>query len=127
MKIIEIVEEKSEEVKLTKDEIFKIISQFGAYYFIKTYKVPEYFILEYNEYFDKDIIIECCTLSEDFIEKSIDIGYLTLDDVKDLNLSTCANFSDKFIFRYKEHINWDRMILYLSTQSDSFDDYIKIV
>ena len=42
-------------------------------------------------------------------------------------MQTYSNLSEKFIFKYKDFINWNRMILYISTQSDTFDDYIKII
>jgi hypothetical protein len=42
-------------------------------------------------------------------------------------MKTYSNLSDEFISKHKENINWDRMILYISTQSDSFDKHTKVI
>ena len=42
-------------------------------------------------------------------------------------MTTYSNLSDDFISTYKENINWNRMILYISTQSNSFDKHTKVI
>ena len=65
--------------------------------------------------------------SEEFITKAIEIEYLDINDIYELGMTTYSNLSDDFISTYKENINWDRMILYISTQSDSFDNHTKVI
>jgi len=129
IKNVEIVEKREEVefVKLTKDQILEILKKDGTYHFLTNYSISEDFILENYTYFEVEFVIEALNLSESFVIKALEIGYLNIDKIKDLNMTTYSNLSQKFLFICKEHINWNRMIMYLSTQSDNFDDYVKII
>lgn len=133
MKSIEIVEQNEEKtieesVKMTREEILVIIEKHGCYSFLSNYSVSEDFILENKEYFDKGILfLSPMQLSGKFVAAAIDAGYFSAEDIKELNMQTYSGFSSEFISEYREHINWNRMIMYMSTQLDNFDDYIKII
>ena len=126
VKIVENAEETAI-IKLTKEDIFKILNEQGTHYFLKNYSISEDFILENSSHFEVKFVIECLNLSENFIIKALEIGYLSPEMIVDVNMTTYSNLSHKFLFIYKEYINWERMIIYLSTQSDDFNDYIKII
>ena len=128
MKELEIVETHTDKAQLTLEEIFSILDEKdGTYKLLSNYKVSEDFIFENKERFDKEAVIISTNLSESFIKKSLESKWFEDIDIKELNMQTYSNLSEKFIFKYKDFINWTRMILYISTQSDTFDDYIKII
>lgn len=128
IKNVEIVENNSDEViKLTKKQIIEILEKHGTYYFIQNYNVSEDFILENREYFEMEFIIRGIPLSENFIEKALEINYMLPKDIIDVNMITYSKLSKEFLLKYKENINWGRMITYITTQSDSFDEYISIL
>ena len=128
MKELEIVETHTDKAQLTLEEIFSILDEKdGTYKLLSNYKVSEDFIFENKERFDKEAVIISTNLSENFIKKSLESKWFEDIDIKELNMQTYSNLSEKFIFKYKDFINWTRMILYISTQSDTFDDYIKII
>jgi hypothetical protein len=123
MKKIEIIENNinniEEFVKMTELEVLYKIEQEGLINFLQNYSLPEEFILKWGHSgpefigLPKNIIITMMNLSEDFIKKAIDIDYFELEDIYELNMSTYANLSQKFIKIYEKYINWQRMILYL--------------
>ena len=128
MKELEIVETHTDKAQLTLEEIFSILDEKdGTYKLLSNYKVSEDFIFDNKERFDKEAVIISTNLSEDFIKKSLESKWFEDSDIKELNMQTYSKLSEKFIFKYKDFINWARMILYISTQSDTFDDYIKII
>ena len=129
---IEIVNEvKNDEVlKLTEIDLLKMIKEDGLISVLTNYEVPEEFILKWgpsSPEFDglsKDIIISMLDLSEKFIKDAIEIDYLTPEDIFNLNMKTYSNLSDKFIKIFDKYINWERMILYLSS-SEKIEDISK--
>lgn len=128
MKELEIVETHADKVQLTLEEIFSILDEKdGTYKLLSNYKVSEDFIFDNKERFDKEAVIISTSLSENFVKRSLESKWFEDSDIKELNMQTYSNLSEKFIFKYKDFINWTRMILYISTQSDTFDDYIKII
>jgi hypothetical protein len=128
MKELEIVEKHADKIQLTLEEIFSILNEVdGTYKLLSNYKVSEDFIFENKERFNKEVVVISTNLSENFIKKSLESKWFEDSDIKELNMQTYSNLSEKFIFKYKDFINWNRMILYISTQSDTFDDYIKII
>lgn len=128
-KNVEIVEdENTEGVKLTRENVISIIKEHGTYFFITNYSVSEEFVLDNYGYFDKEAIIQGLNLSENFINKAIEIFYFVPEDITNLTMTTYSNLSSDFISKYKDNINWSRMVLYNSTQSDTFDDnYVEMI
>lgn len=132
MRKIEIVKEKQvqEEVvlKLTKDEVLRILVENGTYYLITGYEISEEFILENIEYFEKEILLlSPISFSEAFVNKALSIEFFTTDDISNLNVQTYKNLSGDFLKKYKSNINWSKVILYISTQCDDFEKYIDII
>jgi len=130
MKKIQFVEEiESQEdglVKMTEEKLLKIIRD-GLIDAIGSYEIPESFILKYHELIDKSIILNNLSLSEWFIKEAIDIEYLTIEDIYNLNMKTYSNLSDRFILKYKNNINWERMIIYLSACDKDISIYADII
>ncbi len=114
--------------KVTKDWIITLLADgLDTYDIICNYKLEEDVILDSLDLLDKDIIIEGINLSENFLIQAIEKELFSKEDVKKLTMSTYSNLSNEFVTQYSDYINWTRMILYISTQSDSFDDYITII
>lgn len=116
------------EGKVTKDWIISLMADgWTTYDIVSNYKLEEDVILESLDFLDKEVIIEGINLSEDFLTRAISSESFTKDDVKKLTMSTYSQMSNDFITEYSDYINWSKMILYISTQSDSFDNYITII
>ena len=122
MKKIEIIETISteESVKMTESEILKLIDKEGLIFVLQNYEIPESFILKWGkpnfermEGLPKSIVISMLNLSEEFIEKAIEIDYFEVGDIIELNMITYSNLKEDFINKYDQYINWERMILYL--------------
>jgi hypothetical protein len=100
---------------------------YTTYDIVNEYELTEDSILECTDLLDKEVLIQGLNFSEEFVTKAIEVRYLNTEDIKELSMTTYSNLSDEFIVKYKENINWDRMILYISTQSDSFDNHTKVI
>ena len=100
---------------------------YSTYDIVINYELTENVILECVDLGGRRIIKKGFDFSEEFITKAIEIEYLDIEDIYELGMTTYSNLSDEFITKYKENINWDRMILYISTQSDSFDRHTKVI
>jgi hypothetical protein len=123
MKKVEFINEEENEnyLRITEDGFLKLIEKNGIINTIREYDIPEEFILKYYELIDKNIIIRALQLSEDFINSALTLEYFENSDILNLNMSTYSNLSEEFILEYDEYINWERMIVYLSS-SDKIDD-----
>ena len=116
------------EGKLDRSWVVELMANgYNTYDIATNYELTEDTILECSDLLDKNILLQGLNFSEDFITKAIEIEYLDINDIYELGMTTYSNLSDDFISTYKENINWDRMILYISTQSDSFDNHTKVI
>jgi hypothetical protein len=116
------------EGKLDRSWILELMSSgYNTYEIAINYELTEDTILECTDLLDKNVLLQGLNFSEDFINKAIEVEYLNVEDIYELGMKTYSNLSDEFISKHKENINWDRMILYISTQSDSFDKHTKII
>lgn len=116
------------EEKLDRGWVIELMSSgYKTYDIVKEYELSEDTILECTDLLDKEVLIQGLNFSEEFITKAIEVEYLDVEDITELSMTTYSNLSDEFIAKYKENINWDRMILYISTQSDSFDNHTKVI
>ena len=116
------------EGKLDRSWVIELLSSgYETYDIVRNYELSEDTILECTDLLDKEVLIQGLNFSEDFVTKSIEMEYLDIEDITELSMTTYSNLSDEFITKYKENINWDRMILYISTQSDSFDNHTKVI
>ena len=100
---------------------------YSTYDIISNYKLSENTILDCIDLLSKEVLIQGLSFSEDFINSAIELKYFELSDINDLSTSTYSKLSSDFISKYKEYINWNRMILYISTQSNSFDNHVDII
>jgi hypothetical protein len=116
------------EGKLDRSWVVELMANgYNTYDIATNYELTEDTILECSDLLDKNILLQGLNFSEEFITKAIEIEYLDINDIYELDMTTYSNLSDDFISTYKENINWDRMILYISTQSDSFDNHTKVI
>ncbi len=100
---------------------------YTTYDIANEYELKEDTILECTDLLDKQVLIQGLNFSEEFITKAIEVDYLDAEDIYELSMTTYSNLSDDFLSKYKENINWSRMILYISTQSNSFDKHTKVI
>jgi len=116
------------EGKLDRGWVLELLSSgYNTYDIATNYELPEDTILECVDLLDKNVLIQGLNFSEEFINKAIEVEYLDIEDITELSMTTYSNLSDEFINKYKQNINWDRMILYISTQSNSFDNHTKVI
>jgi hypothetical protein len=116
------------EGKLDRSWVIELMSNgYNTYDIATNYELTEDTILDCVDILDKNVLLQGLNFSEDFINKAIEIEYLNVEDIYELGMKTYSNLSDEFISKHKENINWDRMILYISTQSDSFDKHTKVI
>lgn len=120
--------EQFEFEEMDKMAIISLIAEgLDTYDIITKYKISEDVIFDSWEFLDKEVILQGCDFSQDMIRKLLESNYLEKEDIKDLSVGTYINFSEDFISEYKDDIKWDRMIMYIATQSDLFDEYIDII
>lgn len=135
MKKIEIIKDIEETnipelVKLTEYQLLELIKESGLIEVLTNYEVPEDFILKWgigdSEFngIDKSLVMSIMNLSEDFIKAALIIEYFTPEDISQLNMLTYSGLSQEFIKEYEKYINWNRMILYLSS-SDKIENIEK--
>ena len=116
------------EGKIDKGWVIELMANgYTTYDIVNEYELNEDVILECTDFLDKQVLIQGLNFSEDFINKAIEINYLNTEDIYELSMTTYSNLSDEFLSKYKENINWNRMILYISTQSDSFEKHTKVI
>jgi hypothetical protein len=116
------------EEKLDRGWVVELMANgYNTYDIATNYELSEETILECTDILDKEVIIQGLNFSEDFVNKAIGVEYFDDEDIYKLSMTTYSKLSDEFINKYKENINWDRMILYISTQSDSFDNHTKVI
>jgi len=116
------------EGKLDRSWVVELLaSGYETYDIVRNYELSEDTILECTDLLDKEVLIQGLNFSEEFVTKAIEKEYLDIEDITELSMTTYSNLSDEFITKYKENINWDRMILYISTQSDKFDNHTKVI
>lgn len=116
------------EGKVTKEWITSLMAEgLNTYDIITNYQLEEDVILESLDLLDKEVIIEGLNLSENFLIKAIDEEIFSKEDVKNLTMSTYSKLSNEFIAKYSDYLNWSKMMLYISTQSDDFNNYTEII
>lgn len=116
------------EGKLDRSWVVELMANgYNTYDIATNYELTEDTILECSDLLDKEVLIQGLNFSEEFITKAVEIEYLDISDIYELGMTTYSNLSDDFISTYKENINWNRMILYISTQSNSFDKHTKVI
>ena len=114
--------------KLDRGWVIELMANgYNTYDIVTNYELTEDTILECTDLLDKEVLIQGLNFSEEFLNKAIEKEYLSIEDIAELSMTTYSNLSDEFLSKYKENINWNRMILYISTQSDSFDNHTKLI
>ena len=133
-KEVEIIEEsvESEEnkkVKLTSSYLKDLLRNRGSLSVLRDYTIPESFILENKELFDKKIVIGSLNLSENFITESLESNYFLIEDLKDLSMTTYAQLSKSFLKLYADSLNWNKIMTYLlsSEQIKDINKYLHVI
>lgn len=112
---------------MNREKIIELLENNNVINILREYQFSEELILECLDILPIDILCEIYNFSEDFVVKALENGSISKEDIKDFNIQTHINFSQEFINIYSKYINWSRMILYISTQSDDFNKYISII
>lgn len=112
---------------MNREKIIELLEYKTVINILREYQFSEELILECLDILPIDILCEIYNFSEDFVVKALENGSISKEDIKDFNIQTHINFSQEFINIYSKYINWSRMILYISTQSDDFNKYISII
>lgn len=112
---------------MNREKIIELLENNKVIDILREYQFSEELILECLDILPIDILCEIYNFSEDFVVKALENGSISKEDIKDFNIQTHINFSQEFINIYSKYINWSRMILYISTQSDDFNKYISII
>jgi hypothetical protein len=129
MKKVKIVNETPEEnvVQLTELDLLFLLQEHGTEHVLTNYELPEDFILKWgngdSEFngIDKKFVISMLSLSQEFIYAALTNEYLKIEDIRELNMRTYSNLDSNFVDEFSEYVNWERMILYLSS-SDKIDN-----
>jgi hypothetical protein len=112
---------------LTREWIFSILAEgWDTWDLIKNYQLSEELILENHDLLDKNVI-KGLNLTQNFILKALELEYFTTEDLKDLTMVTYSNLSDSFLKTWEDNINWERMILLLSTREVDFESWMDII
>lgn len=112
---------------MNREKIIELLENNTVINILREYQFSEELILECLDILPIDILCEIYNFSEDFVVKALENGSISKEDIKDFNIQTHINFSQEFINIYSKYINWSRMILYISTQSDDFNKYVSII
>ena len=98
-----------------------------TYQILKSYDVTEQTIIESADLLDKDVLLQGFNFSEGFIRESLENGYFSTEDLQNLTMTTYSRLSDFFLEDYNETINWQKILIYLSTQTNNFSKYSEII
>jgi len=113
---------------LTKHWIVSLVAEgYNTYDIVSNYPLSEEVILESYEYLDKNVLIEGMNFSETFVKEALVLEFFTIEDLKNLSMTTYSNLSDEFIIENRDHLNWERMLILFSANSDNFDKWIEII
>lgn len=113
---------------LTKHWIVSLVAEgYNTYDIVSNYPLLEEVILESYEYLDKNVLIEGMNFSETFVKEALVLEFFTIEDLKNLSMTTYSNLSDEFIIENRDHLNWERMLILFSANSDNFDKWIEII
>jgi len=116
---VEIIDEKSETIQLTKLELIdKLQSDLVAT--LINYDLDDETILELIDFIPVDIFLKCYDPSESLVKKMLEIEYLSNDRLSDFSLTTISKFSSDFLESKLEFIDPDRLLLNYSTQDEEF-------
>ncbi|MCK9475587.1 MAG: hypothetical protein M0R46_06705 [Candidatus Muirbacterium halophilum] len=112
---------------MNREKIITLLENNTIIDIVREYDLTEELILECLDILPIDILCEFYNFSEDFVIKALENESIIKEDIKNFNIQTHINFSQEFIDIYSKYINWSRMILYISTQSDDFNKYVSII
>ena len=99
----------------------------NTYQILNSYDVTEDTISECPDLLDKEVLLQGFNFSEEFIRKSLENNYFTTEDIHSLSMTTYSKLSEEFIQEYKDIINWQKVIIYMTTQTNSFSKYLQII
>jgi hypothetical protein len=100
---------------------------YNTYDIVKNYDLSEDVILDSHDLLDKEVLIQGINFTENFVEMALEIEYFSTDDLKNLSMTTYSNLSKKFLHKHREFLNWTKLLIWVSTQTDSFADYVEII
>jgi hypothetical protein len=100
---------------------------YDTYQILKNYQITEELISDCTDLFNKEVLMQGFTFSEYFIRRALDSGYFSDIDLKNLNMNTYSFLTSNFIEDFSHLLNWNRFIVYLTTKTNNFTNYISII
>jgi len=130
--IINNKEEDSQTVVLSEQDAQEELIKMGFPTFIKEYDIDDQFIKDNVALINpSDVwlaIIEGLPITQDLLEFFLDKKVIKKECISDLSMSIYSKLGDGFIDKYKEYINWTKMVTYLaSIEKLDIENYYDII
>lgn len=100
---------------------------YDTYQILKNYELTEDLIIECSDLLDKQVLLQGFVFSEQFLRNCLETEFILSTDLENLNMGTYASLSSSFIEEYTDLLNWNRIMVYLSTQTNTFTNYISVI
>lgn len=104
-----------------------IAEGYDTYQILKNYELSEELILQCVDLLDKEVLVQGFIFSENFIRTCLENEFIVSSDIEKMNMGTYARLSNDFVEEYSHILNWNRILVYLSTQTNSFTNYVSII
>lgn len=130
---IEIVESDENTLKMSKKMLVEHLQQYGILQLVTDFDIDESLLYSLKDNYTKKELNQLLKsgkyiVSESMIEQMIQDEFLEQEDINEMSMNIYQNFTKDFIDRYKEHINWHRMMIYLSCSEDiDYEKFIDII
>lgn len=116
------------EGELDRSWIVSLLAEgLNTYQILINYDVTEQTISESSDLLNKEVLLQGFDFTETFIRESLLNSYFSSEDLLNLTMTTYSNLSDSFIEDFKESLNWQKILIYLSTQTNNFTSYLEII
>ena len=116
------------EGELDRSWVISLIAEgYDTYQILKNYELSEELILQCVDLLDKEVLVQGFIFSENFIRTCLENEFIVSSDIEKMNMGTYARLSTDFVEEYSHILNWNRILVYLSTQTNSFTNYVSII
>ncbi len=132
MKKLTITKSTPDELIIDEDRAIDMLKTHGLLTFLKNFKVDDEFIMACEDILDETEIITVLAsgikISQNLVEFFIERELIKPEHIRNISMSIYSTLDKSFIEKYDEHINWEKMIVYL-TSTDQLDltKYLDII
>lgn len=130
---IEIVESDENTLKMSKKMLVEHLQQYGILQLVTDFDVDESLLYSLKDNYTKKEFTQLLKsgkyiVSESMIEQMIQDEFLEEEDINEMSMNIYQNFTKDFIEKYKENINWQRLMVFLSCSEDiDYEKFIDII